>query len=325
MIGDGIQKVISAFEAKFDRLEKRISILEGEEMNRDIEIRRLSEQLEMQVHVNIELQKQVESMDMNGRMTSLIFTCSDFGKRRPNEEIEQQVVDVINKRDPDIRLTAADLQTAHRLQGDDKVIVKFAKQRVRDSIYERRFSMNSGSAHSARKERLSPLYVNESLTPSNRAIYNELLEARKPCNGAKIASVFTRRGVVFCRRVKRGDNIMVADQAALRRVLDGSRFSTRHRGRPPPPSVHSGVLPAVGASGGKAASSPYVRSAGPGKGTSTPSSSSGAPQPGSTAAQSCAASNSEPVSAARPSTESRGEVPNSPAVAASGDPVTSVV
>ena len=66
---------------------------------------------------------------MNGRMVWPIFTCSDFGKRRPNEEIEQDV-DTVKKRDPDIFLAAADLQTAHRLQGDDKVNVRFSKQYV---------------------------------------------------------------------------------------------------------------------------------------------------------------------------------------------------
>ena len=148
-----------------------------------------------------------------------------------------------------MHLTIADIQTAHRLQGDDKVIVKFVKRRIRDSIYEGRFDLNR---RGARVGGAGPLYINESLTSFNRAIYNELLEARKPANGAKIASVFSRRGVVYCRRVRGGENILVADQARLRNVLGGARCPPPRRDRrPAPPSGpgRSAAPPTSGAAG----------------------------------------------------------------------------
>ena len=83
MIETGISKVISAFEAKFDHLERRITVLESEGMDRECEMKRLSEQLETQVKTNNDLQTQIESIDLNGRMSSLILTCSDFEKTVP--------------------------------------------------------------------------------------------------------------------------------------------------------------------------------------------------------------------------------------------------
>ena len=85
---------------------------------------------------------------------------------------------------------------------------------------------------------LKPCYITESLTDNNKLIYNELLQARRDQNGNLVASVFTRRGIVYCRTTKGGDNIRVPDQVTLRRVLGGacftppSRLSRVHRRRP---------------------------------------------------------------------------------------------
>ena len=261
-------------------------------------LKKLTDQLNFQTKLNVDLQRQVESLDVNSRLSSLILTCSEFGTRIPNEDIEKKVVEVLNKRFGNLHLTVADIQAAHRLQSDDKVIVKFGKRQIRDSIYDGRFDINrrAGRAgdpgrgvrfgphwvgESGREVGLVPLYINESLTPANRAIYNELLEARKSTNGAKIASVFSRRGVVYCRREKGGANISVADQERLRSVLGGARFPPSRRGRRPalmspspdargpggrpvsgvaaggePPSARPGLDPGAASSGGPGVPTP---------------------------------------------------------------------
>ena len=58
-------------EAKFERLEWRITILESESMSKDIEINALAGRLEQQCRINHEMQEQIEGMDINGRMASL--------------------------------------------------------------------------------------------------------------------------------------------------------------------------------------------------------------------------------------------------------------
>ena len=118
MIEASVSKVIGTFEAKCEQLEKRISILESEGMDRELELKKMREQLDAQNKVNDELQKQVEAIDANRRLSSLTLTCSEFEPRHTNEDIEDRVVNLLNGRFRDLRLTTSDIQSAHRLQKD---------------------------------------------------------------------------------------------------------------------------------------------------------------------------------------------------------------
>ena len=226
-----VAKTVSYFESKFEHLERKINVLEGETMEKDQVIKQLGEQLEKQTNISSELQKRVESLESNSRLSSLVLTCDEFEVRHQNEDIELRVVELLNRRFDNLHLSTADIQAAHRLQRDSKVIVRFMKRRVRDTIYERRFELARRGERGGGTSSQKSLYINESLSPTNRAIYNELLEARKASNGARVASVFSRRGVVFCRREKGGANIMVADAAGLRRVLGGGPGPVTSPGR----------------------------------------------------------------------------------------------
>ena len=205
----------------------------------------------------------------------------DFGPRAQNEDIEARVVQVLKNRFPDLLLTVADIQVSHRLQNNSKVIVKFLKRRVRDDVFERRFSLLDRRAaprrpapdHSDSRvgQRMAPLFINESLTPACQQIFNSLLQARKPENGAKVTSVFTRRGQVYCRKEKNGTNILVRDQEQLKRILrkdvcpPGQAAPAAASGAPPPvrrPAAGSDAAapsspPSLGA--GVAAASPSPR------------------------------------------------------------------
>ena len=141
----------------------------------------------------------------------------------------------VNKRLPDLDLVVGDIQVAHRLQSNNKIIVKFLKRRVRETVFERRFELftrsgggeardgpagGDGSPRIGRRQ-MTPLYMSESLVPRMQQLYQTLLAARKPENGAKVASVFSRRGHVFCKTVKGGSNIRITDKEQLRRLLGG--------------------------------------------------------------------------------------------------------
>ena len=253
LIDSASARVISVFDQKFEVLERRVSILEGECFDKDEEIRHLKNRLERQDRAIEDLQQCVEGIDANRRLSSLILTCDDFIASSPNEDIEEKAAQVITKRLPQIQMSAADIQAAHRLQGKNKVIVRFIKRQLRDAVYDSRFELFSGAA-GQRQRNSSPLYITESLTPGNRLIYQALLDARRPENGGKIASVFTRRGLVFCRTERGGSNIRVPDWNRLQDILEGpdrrsppgvrpALPADRGEGPPPPPR-------AVEASGG---------------------------------------------------------------------------
>ena len=238
LIDAGNARVISAIDAKIDILERRVSILEGECMDKDEEIRKLHDRLEQQGRAFEDLQLRVESMDANRRLSSLILACDDFVECA-DEDMEKKVTEVVNKRFPRIQMTEADIQAAHRLQGKNKVIVRFVKRRLRDNIYDSRFELFSG-IHGQRRRDMAPLFLTESLTPGNRLLYTALLDARKPENGGRVASVFTRRGQVLCRTEKGGSNIRVPDWERLQQILE----------RPARDSPPAGRLPAARGRGG---------------------------------------------------------------------------
>ena len=127
-------------------------------------------------------------------------------------------------------------------------------------MYEARFDMARFRSGNPGRDgvQLAPLYITESLTPRNRLLYEELLRAKRPENGGLIASVFSRRGGVWCRTEKGGANLRVQDEGSLRRILGGRRFLGQPRapgrGAPlQPPSSAARRPPAPAANAGRSA------------------------------------------------------------------------
>ena len=227
LIDQGNASIIKALENRLDSMEKNVSMLEGECMEKDLTSRRLTSQLNQQAKANEELDARLEKMDNNGRLSSLILTCETFAPHPRSEDIEQLVVSELNRRIAGLNVSKSDLQVAHKLQNATKVICKFVKRQVRDFVYDARFDMVRFPDRAGR--RAPPLYISESLTPRNRLLFEELLRAKRPENGGLIATVFSRRGIVWCRKEKGGSNLRVQDSESLQRILGGRRFPPRPR------------------------------------------------------------------------------------------------
>ena len=154
LLSNGIASIASTLEVKCEKIDKRLDLLESEAMDRDAEMRRLNEKLACQSRINAELLERIEGIDLNRRLASLILTSDEFSHREQNEDIEKKIVRVLNERIPNLSLTTSDIHAAHRLQRDDKVIVKFVKRGLRDAIYDARFNMTSAAGG----HRRAPLY-----------------------------------------------------------------------------------------------------------------------------------------------------------------------
>ena len=239
LIEIGTGKVITALEARFERFERRLEVLETECFEKDIVISKLKGEVETLRKDNVELREQIEGIDTNRRMSSLILTCDDFGARSQDEDIERMAVQVLNQRFTGLGLDVGDIQAAHRLQSNNKVIVRFMKRRMRDVIFERRFELFARSGNSrpglgqsgeAGRRRMAPLYLAESLTPRMQRLYQGLLAARRQENGAKVVTVFSRRGYVYCKMEKGGSNIRIRDEDHMRRLLGGALPALPGRG-----------------------------------------------------------------------------------------------
>ncbi|KAF0311940.1 hypothetical protein FJT64_017256 [Amphibalanus amphitrite] len=184
LIEAGNARIIETLEKRLAQQERRIEILEAECQETDVMM--IRREMTSQKEETRELKEKVDGINRNRRMSSLIITCEEFGDRKPGEDIELMTVQALNKRFPDLKLTTGDIQVAHRLQGNGKVIAKFVKRTVRDELFEQRFEL-AGRRGGARPGRWSAsggwemeaLYLSESLTPESQRMYNLLLTARK--------------------------------------------------------------------------------------------------------------------------------------------------
>lgn len=241
MIKETVAEMMTVFDKRFESLQKRIEIVEAENFSKQEEVSKLKNAVAAKEKRIIELEGQVESIDANRRLSCLILSCQDFERRENDENWEVRAAEALNKRIPDLQLDPTELSAAHRLPSDNKVIIKFVRRGVRNKVFDCRFVLAKAtrpdrtrvaeSHHNGRQ--LPPLFINECLTPGNRARYDELLRARRPENGGLVTSVFSRNGVVMCRKEVRGQNIRVLCEEDLSKILGGKRF-------PPPPSWGSG-------------------------------------------------------------------------------------
>ncbi|KAF0293373.1 hypothetical protein FJT64_008812 [Amphibalanus amphitrite] len=214
--------------------------MEGELFLRDAETKDLRNKISSQETTIKSLKEQLDGIDTNGRKNSLILKCDEFGKREREEDIEGKVISILNHRFRDVRVARQDIQTTHRLQGDSTVIVNFLKTKLKEEIYERR--MNQVRAPNRGDRLAAPLYVNESLSATNKEIFKALLEAKKR---GKIYTVYTRRGTVFYKldRESAGRRVCEVDEATS--IRDGSSRDAAGRR----PADRSGAAAAAAGAG----------------------------------------------------------------------------
>ena len=217
-------------DAKYEAMEKRIEVLESELMDKTTETEQLKATSNKTENTVQELTKQIESMNINRRINTLILRCENFGKRTNEENIEDKVIQKLARRFPDIKITNQDIQTVHRLQGDYTVICKFVKTSMKNQLYERRLDMARKSRESGRS--LVPLFISESLTAANQQIFNYLLDEKRK---GTIYTVFTRRGLVHVKTAFNDRSRLVDTMNEARDVTRGlSSASLGERaGRPP--------------------------------------------------------------------------------------------
>lgn len=219
MIASSEQRIISSFETKFASLNHRIDVLESDVHDKVVQIENIQREMSELKLENHELKNQVESMDMNNRADSLIFTTKDFGPAGAEENAAEKVADVVSARFSDVRLSKADIQAAHRLQSKDTIICKFYSREVRDNLYGKRFELMKQSDRPR-----NPFFISESLTKNNRTLFNELLAAKRD---RKLYTVFTRAGAVFCKTSREAKAVRVDSKEKIADILHGTRRHPR--------------------------------------------------------------------------------------------------
>ena len=220
LIEAGNAKIIETIEAKFSSVERRLEVVEVEVFDKNARLECLEREMIELREQNARLREQLEGIDTNRRLNSLIFHSKEFGEPSRAENIEEKLIAVLNRHMPEIDVDKADFVTVHRLYGSDKVIAKFQKTGKRDKVYERRFEL---AKIQAGRRNGNPLYISESLSQGRREIFNITLEAKRK---EKVQSVFTRRGIVYIKTSRDAEPQKIDDLQKARELLRGSPRQT---------------------------------------------------------------------------------------------------
>ena len=204
-----IQK-LEKLEIRLKSFESRLEIVEHDTFeatsrseNAEREVARLTKE-------NVSLKEQINAMDINQRLDSLILKCDEFGRRSLNEDIGEKTCHILNARFEWLNLSKDDLQVAHRLQAENTVICKFVRRSVRDQIYDSRFRQRT-------RETGRRLFITESLSAQNRDIMNALVNAKKE---GRIYTCFTRRGCPFFKQNISSSSLRVSSLEQIQPLLN---------------------------------------------------------------------------------------------------------
>ena len=233
LIAAGNSQLREHIDRKWETLERRCEGLEHALFEERDESKVLKKRLSEIEQDNRALRDQLESLDINRRLDSLILRCQDFGTREPGEDIEAKTVSVLSSKLPGLQLSGFDIHAVHRLAPENTVICKFFKRQLRDAIYENRFKQN---VRDPRKR----LFVTESLSTQNREIMNALVQAKKQ---RQVYTVFSRRGLVHVKISSDAPSRRVDSMEQLERLLS----EVRRRGSPPGAAREAGAPAGVAA------------------------------------------------------------------------------
>ena len=227
---------LEKLEAKFESLEKRLSILEHDSFETAARTDTTERKIEHLESENRALRDQLTSIDTNIRQDSLILKSNDFGQRSVDEDVEEKAIRTLNAKFEWLNLKRSDIQVAHRLQTDNTVICKFMQRSIRDRIYDGRFRQNT-------REAGNRLFITESLSAPNREIMNILLSAKRE---GRIYTCFTRRGCPFFKETFTSSSRRATSLQQLQPLLDAPLP------RPTQPPVTRSAGPREGRGGGRA-------------------------------------------------------------------------
>lgn len=189
LIASGNAQLMQHLDRKWEAIERRCEVLENALFDERKETETVKRRLSKIEQENRSLREQLESLDINHRLDSLILKCAEFGARELGEDIEAKTIDILTSKLPGLRMSEHDIQAVHRLAPDNTVICKFFKRQLRDDIYENRFRQEV-------KDPRRRLYITESLSAQNKEIMNALVQAKKR---RQVYAVFSRRGHVFVK------------------------------------------------------------------------------------------------------------------------------
>lgn len=187
---------------------KALAILSQE---KDKEIAKLQDQVSSLQKTVRKLEEQVDDVEQYERRDTIIISGPALPSEQSQENSTSLVVNAI-KQNLHINLNHSDINVAHRLgpkrQNKDRpVIVKLLNRSKKSEIMEACVTVKPN------------LYVNESLTPKRRTIFNTIWEIRKK-NREVFQQRYTRDGKIFVKLKTSNQKHVITTEESLNTFLD---------------------------------------------------------------------------------------------------------
>ena len=194
-----VKEIETKLESVTERLNKRVADLESHIAERDDLIERLSDEVSNARVTIKKLEDAAEQREMSWKSPELILSGKavppaprpgSASDDRP-EDLRRTAGDVIRDAFPGAEVDRAQLADVRRI-GARVLLCRFVHTgpgSLRHYLYENRLKLKGNRGD---KE----LFINESLTPRKKEIYNKLLELKK---AGRLYCVFSRHGSVCCK------------------------------------------------------------------------------------------------------------------------------
>lgn len=224
--------------------QKKIEILESDLFEKAEKIYTLETRLAETSQQVTRLTDQIEAMERHDRGSNLILYSKQLGSARVGEDVRGEATALLSSKFPHLPISAQVFSAAHRLPGDNLIICAFWDRDLRNRIYRDRLGLRD--RRDAPEQRL---FISESLTEKNRAIFKELLAMK---NKKLVWSVFTNNGIPAFKTNQQSSPTRVTSLDEVRSL--SQRLSEQQRLGPSPPprpspwarSGRGGTAPARG-------------------------------------------------------------------------------
>ena len=226
-----LEQSLQFFEAKYESLIKKVTVLEKENQNLNLENNALKSQVNTIANACKQLEAQLDEQEQYSRRECLEIKGIPVDRNEDTNEIVRQVADVM-----DISIQEEDISISHRLppgkQWKDKdgfvhqpdppaIIAKFVRRDDAIAIYRSRYKLKgktTGDIVGLSQTQMragNNIYIQESLTVAKRKLFKSCLKVKKELNFKFIS---TSSGRIFLKKDRSSQSICISSTSDLAKL-----------------------------------------------------------------------------------------------------------
>lgn len=224
-----LQKALDFLSNEYDDLKKQAGKQQAEIKKLQLENASLKGQVgNLQKSVS-DQQKWLNDLEQYGRRECLEFRGIPHTSTEDTCDLVVNVASLIG-----VDITRSDISTSHRIGSKTNtskfppsIIAKFVCRDVRDEIYHARGRLRNFTTKDLNLGRHaeSNIYISESLTERNKALFKSSLKLRKELN---YRFIWTKYGKIFLRKDEHSAPVAISSEIDLARLSSQSGMASSH-------------------------------------------------------------------------------------------------